>query len=401
MLAESLNFQNTEKVHKIQADILWSAAQPLERAIALPQDAYTDGAFYDWEVTHIFKKHWLCVGHVSQVPQIGDYVALDLFGEPIVIVRDKRGDVNVVSRVCSHRGMDLLCLDSDNPSQGNCRRFVCPYHNWAYALDGQLISAAEMQRHENWDRASQSLPKFRSEIWQGFIFLTFNPETEPVAKEYAELQSFIERWNIADMEVAEDVSWDYAFNWKVLVENFIEGYHHLGVHQQTLEPMIPATGTWAEREKPNYIVCHLPFAKHLVDHIKAGNPIGSFQPPAGLNKLDAFEYTVYVGLPGFLILVGPDRVYLYVMQPQGVDRLTIRTIMLVTRESKKAPNYQQSLQQEWDMFTRWFAEDMEICTAVQRGLGSQSYKPGPLSHLEMPIWLLQRYLARQIHESID
>jgi phenylpropionate dioxygenase-like ring-hydroxylating dioxygenase large terminal subunit len=401
MIAESVNLHTTEKVHKIQADILWTTAQPLERAIALPQDAYTSQEFYAWEVDQIFKKQWVCVGHVSQLRQPGDYIRLDLFGEPLLITRDKRNEINVLSRVCPHRGMDLLPLHDEQPQQGNARNFVCPYHGWNYAIDGLLVSAAEMQRHEQWDRSAMCLHKSRTEIWQGFIFLNFESDVEPVEKQYQELQSFIDRWQIGQMEVATEFVFDCGFNWKVFVENCIEGYHHLGVHQKTLEPMIPALGTWTEREKPNYIVCHLPFAKHLVEHIKEGNSMTVFEPPRGLNKIDAFEYTVYWGAPSFLLMVGPDRVYSYVLQPQAADRLTIKASMLLTPASKRHPDYPKMLHQEAAAFKRILEEDIEVCTALQGGLASQYYKPGPLSHLEMPVWLFHRYLARQIHESID
>ena len=175
---------NTERLAAIQRDILETAERPLEDAIALPAATYTDPDFYHWEVEHIFKKQWLCVGHISQVPKVGDYLNLDLLGERLVIVRDRDNGINVLSRVCMHRGMDLMPGAFGHPTQGNRRSFVCPYHHWSYALDGSLMGAPEMEKNVGFNQQQYRLPAFRSEVWQGFVFITFDPDLESVQTHY-------------------------------------------------------------------------------------------------------------------------------------------------------------------------------------------------------------------------
>lgn len=384
------------KLSELQQKILFSAANSIENAIALPAQAYTSPEFYQWEVQHIFKKQWLCVGHSSQVPKTGDYINLDLLDEPITIVRGKDNQIRVLSRVCAHRGMDIMPEGFGHSTQGNRRSFLCPYHHWSYSLDGALIGAPEMHYSQQFQKEKTCLPAFRSEVWQGFIFITFDAKLEPVSTHYAQLLPYVERWCMADLEMVANLKWDCQFNWKVLVENFMEPYHHLGTHHKTFEPMMPAAGTWAEPELTNGIVCHLPFAKSIVEQTKLGQPSTVFQPPENLQPDDYYEYTVYLGTPNFLLFIGPDRVYWYLLLPNSEGEMILHTTLLVTSKSKELPEFDRLLEQEIEALRKFHLEDVEVCTAVQRGLRSSVYSPGPLGHLEMPIWLFQQYLARQI-----
>lgn len=398
MNAHAFKTTSEDRLSRIQCSILNAAEQTIENAVALPPSAYIDADFYNWEVEHIFKKQWLCVGHVSQLPNPGDYFNITLLNEPIVVVRSKDGEVRVLSRVCPHRAMDILPQADGHSAKGNRRSFVCPYHNWSFDLNGQLVGAPEMQKSEGFNRKEICLHNFRTEIWKGFIFITFDPNLEPVSVHYAELLPRVERWNIAQMELVADLQWDCNFNWKVMVENAVEAYHQIGTHPETFEPFLPAADTWAEPDTPNYLVLHLPFAKEIVEQAKAGKATVDFKPPHTLKAEDYYEYTLYLGEPNFLLFVGPDRVYWFFISPEGPDKVTLRTTFLVTSESKQADDYEQILEREIDALKRFHMEDMKVCTAVQQGLRSSIYSPGPLSYLELPILLFYRYLASRIRE---
>ncbi|MBM0744473.1 aromatic ring-hydroxylating dioxygenase subunit alpha [Phormidium sp. CLA17] len=396
MLVPTTKLADRVRLTELQEKIQYIAARPLECATALPAQAYTAPDFYQWEVEHIFKKQWLCVGHISQVPKPGDYINLDLLDEPISIVHGKDDQIRVLSRVCAHRGMDIMPEGFGHPAQGNRRSFLCPYHHWSYGLDGHLFGAPEMHQSQQFERDKICLPTFRSEIWQGFVFVTFDATLESVSTHYAQLLPYVERWNMGSMEMVANLQWDCRFNWKVLVENFMEPYHHLGTHCKTFEPMMPAAGTWTEPALVNTIVCHLPLAKSIVDQVKAGNSPSVFQSPSNLLPDDHYEYSVCLGTPNFLLFIGPDRVYWYLLLPTSAGEMTLHTTLLVTPESKEMPGFEQVLEQEIAALRKFHLEDVEVCTAVQRGLRSSLYSPGPLGHLEMPIWLFQQYLAQQI-----
>src|SRR5581483_10645407 len=132
----------------VQAELQRLASLPLERAETLPPEAYFSPHVYDLEVERVFRRDWLCVGRVDQMPNPGDYITADIAGEPLVITRDLEGELHALSRVCRHRFMDILDPQLSEP-RGNLARLTCPYHTWTYKLDGEyvgmLAAAPEMK----------------------------------------------------------------------------------------------------------------------------------------------------------------------------------------------------------------------------------------------------------------
>ncbi|HZP61284.1 MAG TPA: Rieske 2Fe-2S domain-containing protein, partial [Opitutaceae bacterium] len=130
----------------IQRGISAAAELPLAGARTIPAQAYTSEEFFEWETRHLLRGGWQCVAHVSQVPAAGDFLNLDLLGEPIIVVRDKDGAVRALSRVCPHRAMDIMPegfgydghgpaeAKPDAPACGHTRIFLCPYHAWTFEL---------------------------------------------------------------------------------------------------------------------------------------------------------------------------------------------------------------------------------------------------------------------------
>src|ERR1700722_8044147 len=167
--------------------ILDAADRPLERGITLPPQAYTDPGHYAFEVENILKREWLSIGHVSQIPNAGDLFNLELLGEPMVVVRGKDETVRVLSRVCPHRGMDVNPTEYGRAAKGNTRFILCPYHFWTYDLDGRCKGAPEMQKACGFNRKDVGLPQFRTELWHGFIFVTFSADIPLVADFYADM----------------------------------------------------------------------------------------------------------------------------------------------------------------------------------------------------------------------
>jgi phenylpropionate dioxygenase-like ring-hydroxylating dioxygenase large terminal subunit len=381
----------------LQSAICQTAEKPLAAARALPAAAFTDQAYFNWERDHLLKRQWLSVAHVSQLGNTGDYVNLELLGERISAVNSGDGGVRVLSRVCAHRGTDIMAPEFGHQEEGQCKQFRCPYHHWVYGLDGKLKGAPLMKDHPEVLEKSLGLHEFNSAIWQGFIFVNFSGDAQPIAEQFSGLDKYLERWQIADLTMVADIAWDCPFNWKVLVENFMEPYHHVGAHHNTFQPMMPAQGCWTDAEGENFQVCHLPFSEQIQRQVENGEPqFISFTPPPGLVKTDYLQWTVYLAAPTTLLFVGADRVYWYRLQPLAAGRMQIRTTLLIHPDSLAAENYAQTLAEEIDLLRKFHLEDMEMCGAVQSGLDSEAYKPGPLHPLEQPIWLFQRYLARQI-----
>jgi phenylpropionate dioxygenase-like ring-hydroxylating dioxygenase large terminal subunit len=257
-----------------------------------------------------------------------------------------------------------------------------------------------MQKAEGFSRKDIRLGSFRSEVWNGFLFVTFSEGVAPVAELYKELGESLAGWQLGNLEVVAELEWDCAFNWKVIVENFAECYHHLGAHLKTFEPIFPAKTCWSEPEHANFTVAHLPLVRPLADDVRAGNSsLRSFLDIPTVPPERRVEWYVYVGHPTFLVFAAPDRVFWYRVVPGGPQRVKLLTTLLVLPESKQMHDYEQRLAAEIEMLKAFHTEDMEVCVAVQKGMNSSSCRQGRLSHLEVPIWHIQRYLARKLREA--
>jgi len=397
---------------EIQRAICDAAALPLAQARTIPAQAYTSEEVFEWEVTHLLRGGWQCVGHVSQIPAIGDFLNLELLGEPIIAIRGKDDQIRVLSRVCPHRAMDIMPegfgydghnpaeARSNSPSCGHTRVFLCPYHAWTFELDGKLKACPEMHQAECFARDQFGLKPFRTEVWQGFIFVNLDGNAPPLTPGLARMTHDLEAFQLEKMQLVVAREWDCPFNWKVLVENFMESYHHLGIHHKTLQPMMPARDTWTEEEKRHYVRAHLPYKDSVRDAYEAFEAKGDFTtelpPLPGLDREQKSEWGLFLIFPSFLLATAPDRVIWYRLQPIGPDRLKLLTTTLVAPEVVQRDNFDSLRNHAAKLLTDFHLEDMEVCTAVQRGLYASGWQPGRLSHLEMPVWLFHRYLAARI-----
>ena len=153
---------------------------PLEQACNLPRAAYVSEHIFRQEAEHLFN-----VAHVSQVPNPGDYLCVDVFDYPLVLTRDLNNDIHLLSRVCRHKGT-LVAAGS-----GNASLFVCPFHAWTYELDGRLKAAPLMDKVKNFDRQDCRLREMRTEIWEGFIFVNISGDAEPLYTRLTDLQTLL------------------------------------------------------------------------------------------------------------------------------------------------------------------------------------------------------------------
>lgn len=392
----------SDRVGQIKRQLIEAASLGLPQAITNPRGAYIDEDYFRFEAKTVFEPGWICLAHVSQLKQPGSFLAIDLLDEPLLIVRGAEGRIRALSRVCVHRAMDIVPEDAaawgfDYPRAGTTKLLVCPYHHWTYELDGRLKGCPQMQEADGFDKADWRLGEFRCEVWQGFVFVNLDGKAPPLADQFADFAKIIAPWRTEEMEIAISFEWDCAFNWKVMVENWMESYHHLGIHNTTLNPIMPAQGTWTEPERPHFIRCHLPYTealkRELVEANASGKPMPGFRPIPGLTFAEETEWGLYLGLPCFMFLTMRDRVLWYRLQPISADRCKLMTTTLVSRDSMDAPDFAQTVERESKMLRDFHIEDMLVNTAVQRGLRSAKAVRGRLSHLEEPVWLIQRYLA--------
>jgi len=392
------------------AQVQGAADLPLASAVCLPAAVYASEAFARWEEKNVLRAEWICIAHNSQIAGVGDFITLELLGEPLLVVRDKDAQIRVLSRACPHRGMDIMPpgfghtsaeQGKGSPGSGHTRLFLCPYHTWTFELDGQLKACPEMHKAAGFERNEWGLREFRSEVWHGFVFVNLDgAAVKSLAEQYAGFEEHLAKWSSQDLVVVDAREWSCPFNWKVIVENFMESYHHLGAHLSTLQPMMPARDSWTEEEKAHFIRCHIPYgAKEraaIAEAESAGGAREAFPLIPGLDSRDRFEWGLTLGFPNFLLAYVPDCLIWYRVQPEGPHRHTLLTTLLVPRAVTELPDFQERLCKATAASVAFHLEDMEMCVGVQRSYYASGYQRGRLSHLEMPIWLIQRYLASRV-----
>lgn len=313
--------------------------KPLHQAGPLPHWCYTDQEWYDREIENIFLKDWICVGRAEQIPNTGDYVTLDVIKKPLVVVRDEKGTVRTHIALCRHRGARVAS------GKGKCRSFVCPYHSWTYALNGDLVgipgSPHPLTGVEGFDNADYGLIPVRTEIWGGFIFITFNEHAPALVEWLQDLPAFLEDYNLDQMRWTHADVFEVGCNWKVWLENAFENYHVPTVHKDHYDPANPQNwmferpqGPWEAMFSKRSVVAYsgLPTIPGIDENRAAGLYHIWVKPsvqiiitasymkfrqyfPEGPNNVRLVENWTFpestIGSPEFEKLVGPEYYYKY------------------------------------------------------------------------------------------
>jgi phenylpropionate dioxygenase-like ring-hydroxylating dioxygenase large terminal subunit len=375
-------------LNRLVEQVLAGANQTVATSETLPPRVYTSPAFYELEVAKIFKQEWLCVGHVSQVAKIGDYFTVDLFGEPLVVVRGK-DRVRVMSRVCLHRWAPIVS------GAGNATLFSCPFHRWGYGLDGQLLGAPFMDEAAGFDPKSCRLPEIRSEIVDalGFIFITFSETIGSISERLEDLCVRLKNWRVNELVAVKPSEMDAAFNWKIQLETGMECYHHFAAHPGTFEVNFPSRLSWCEDSKRGWTICHSPARPSAPDEVYTiGLPV--------FPDLDADErrvFDLYHIQPLTRLAVFPDRIMFRLLTPLGPQRTKSNLVYLVRPEvAAQSALVDEKFAAVQDFYSQAGQEDYDINLMQQVGAGSMLAKPGRLSPLEATVWQLAEYVRGRI-----
>ncbi len=361
----------------------------------LPPAAYGFDALFALEREHIFRAGWVCLGRADQVARPGDFMALEVAGEPVVMVRDLDGTLRVLSNVCRHRWM-TVCAGS-----GNAKALRCPYHSWTYRLDGRLLAAPEMDRHPAFRKDEIALPRIRHEVWHGFVYSNLDGRASALAGRLTEVEPFVagyelERWVTATTIDCGEYPWD----WKVMQDNG-ECYHHLGLHGDTFEVNYPGRRSETFDNGGGFTVVWNPAHEHR----RVAGPDGLryvpgmlFTPKTGLDERQRTSFILVYVLPNFFIYLQPDLVMNMRVFPVAAGRIRLFADMIVLPESRELPDFDGRLAQAVAFFQRFNGEDVIANTAIQRNLGSAFAASAPLSRLEGHNRAVALWVARTLTE---
>jgi phenylpropionate dioxygenase-like ring-hydroxylating dioxygenase large terminal subunit len=378
------------------------ASRPLEEAQAMPGAFFTNEALYELEVERIFHKEWMCLGRADEIPNPGDWLSADVAGEPIVLVRGEDREIRALSRVCPHRFMDVLGeVEGD---RGNSSGFVCPYHSWAFDRQGKLSGAPLMNRNALYEREKGSicLPSFKTEIWNGFVFVNMDADAEPLAPRLTDMDPLISRYRLSEWHFVDRVDWPEAeANWKLCMDNSRENYHNQGLHRKTVEGLWPSHMCGADTTESRYW-----YAQHM--HVSPEAAVGEedghlinpvvLPPLDGLTPFDRSQYLLFGIYPSIFVAAGPDLMFYALWRPTGPTSHKFDLSVCVHESNLDAPNLDEIIAENHEWIYEIQSEDGAVLPAIQKMLGTRKAANfgGPLSHLERPIWQFQKYMAERL-----
>ncbi len=326
--------------------------QKLSHATALPAPFYTDANTPELDARAVFARSWQWVCHQSQIADAGDYIVTTIAGLPLIILRAVDGSIKAFHNVCRHRAGPIATCDA---KQAKVLR--CKYHGWTYGLDGVLKSAPEMNNTEDFNVSDIELPEAKVAVWQGLVFVATDdaPDFVDVVKGINER---LGKQSLKDYVFHHRVGYDVNCNWKVYVDNYLEGYHVPHIHP----------GLNSLLDYRTYVTETAEWYSYQFSPIESSDEL--------YGSGDALYYFIY---PNTMLNILPGRLQTNRVIPAGVDKCRVEfDYYYQIEDSDKAQKRRASDIAFSDEVQK---EDVDICESVQIGLSSGSYTAGRLNPL--------------------
>ncbi len=362
------------------AELRANVAQPFERARAMPKSVYTSPDFAEAEQQHIFAKEWLCAGRADALANPGDYLTMEIAGEPIIILRDREGVLRGMSNVCRHRMSTLL------EGRGNVRSIVCPYHAWTYNLDGSLRGAPAMALNEGFCKEEVKLPPVRVEDWLGWIMVTLNPDAPSPQAALKDVENLVGYLDMASYRETFRETFRWATNWKVLAENFMESYHLPVCHEGTIGGTVDLLKMTCPEGFPSFNYHYIMKNDSL--------PLTLAHPSNTTLEGDQRRITWLLSIyPALLITLTPGYFWYLSLTPDGPGHVNVLYGGGMSADWCADPEAESHLAAVKALLDDVNIEDKGCVERVYRGLCADLSAPGSLSHLERPNFEFAQYIA--------
>ncbi len=368
---------------------LSNVRRPIASANGLPNAHYIDPAMHEEEKHALLFGTWSGLATASDVPEPGDAVPMTFLGLPLLLLRDRNGQVRVFQNICRHRGMILV--EEPRKIEGAIR---CPYHSWCYSTEGRLVSTPHVggpgrNTHEGLQRSELGLFEVRSHVWRDIVWINVDGKAPEFEDAFAHV---ISRWAEFEQPLfhgGEDSRFtlEVACNWKLAVENYCESYHLPWVH--------PGLNSYSRLEDHYHIEEPGAFSGQgtLVYRQLEDDDGTRFDDFKGLSsKWDtAAEYIS--AYPNVLLGVHRDHAFAIILQPVAQDR-TVEHIHLyyATPESDDALRKRNT-----ELWKEVFAEDVFVVEGMQRGRHATEFDGGRFSPaMDGPTHLFHDWVAERL-----
>jgi choline monooxygenase len=335
----------------------YDANANLAEATTIPASWYVDPRIAELESKAVFSRTWQMVGRVEQVEKPGQFVTASLSGEPIVAVRGNDGVLRGFYNVCRHHAAAVV-----TERCGQASILHCPYHGWNYGLDGSLKGMPEFDGVKNFDRQQNGLVPVKTDTWEKFVFVNLDPEAAPLRDFLGGLVQRVAPLGVSNLYYFDSRSYDIHCNWKVFVDNFLDGGYHVPHLHKGLNSVLDYKEYTIENED-RYCLQSSPMVASSADAATGATRKGD----------RAWYFWQY---PNLMINCYEGYMDTNLVLPVDVDHCRVIFDFYFADVGEAHREYNQ---QSVAVGLRVQEEDLGICEAVQRGLKSRAYGAGRLS----------------------
>ena len=391
----------------------------------LDQKFYVDNIIFEKDIEHIFSNQWVFIGHVSRIPNIGDYFTVSIGDESIIVIRDKQNKINCFYNVCRHRGSHI-CIESE----GSLRKLICPYHAWTYNLDGSLKNASMMS--EDFKKEDWSLIKCNKNIFEGLIFINLSDKPMSFTEFIKPLEPFISLHGLGRAKVAIRKEYEIEGNWKLALDNFHECYHchpshpeycevhskdyiqsygagsHSGPESAEFNKLLKNwnkkvdelgyfRGEYSENKFSNFYRSaeRTPFSNGRLSETRSGKPASKLM--GNFKEFDG-GYTTIGPSPFNSLIMSNDFATCFTFLPKTNKKTLVEIMWLVDKSAIEGIDYnKEEISWLWDETT---LADKRIIEDNQKGVLSKKYIPGPLSKMELGLEKFKNWYLKSLKKSI-
>ncbi|WP_306115368.1 MULTISPECIES: aromatic ring-hydroxylating dioxygenase subunit alpha [unclassified Roseovarius] len=369
---------------------LAQAFASIEDASGLPNAAYWSDDWLALEQEHCFRRSWVFAGAEAELPEPGDMKPIEIGGAPLIILRDQAGTIRGFHNVCRHRGARLLTAP--------CRKstLTCPYHAWNYALTGKLRSRPHfsgpnvVDKFEDGGGDKLDLIEIRVETWNGCIFANVSGDAEPLLDWLHPLLERTGQYDFSAIRWAGKLDFEVNANWKLVYENYMEGYHVFAVHPKLLKfaPMnVRWSGEWDR---------HVFYNDYVFPELEEGRGEGLPHYP-GLSEADAKRGLWFLCFPHFAAEVFPDQFSVLVSYPVAPDKTREELHVFLIGDAAHSDEHKAAREATLNMWDDLNREDLGMLELLQQGRLSPAYDGGRLSpHWEGPTHDFGRRVVERI-----
>lgn len=367
-----------EKLASILA--LYNDAAPLEEAHTIPAPWYLDPAIERLEQQHVFAGNWQAIGRTDQVAHPGDYFTTELAGEPILAVRGADGNLRAFYNVCRHHAAAVATA-----ACGHAQSFRCPYHGWNYGLDGSLKGTPEFAGVCNFDRSANGLVPIAVDTWENFVFVNLATNPAPLRQALFDLIPRVTPLGLDKLQFHSRKDYTLNCNWKVYVDNFLDGGYHIPHLHKGLNSVLDYTHYTVENGE-RYCLQSSPMVASNEDAQVSDTRKGD----------RAWYFWIY---PNFMINIYEGIMDTNLVMPLGPNKCRVIFDFYFADVSPEQGEHNTASIATSDKVQD---EDVAICESVQKGLASRAYGAGRLSvKREAGEHLFHRLLARDLKSGVQ